>query len=67
LNLSGQPLLLERFRGGGFVAMVSNLVSYDPVLLGLAIVGCVALFLRLRRGSWKRIDAERVSSRRTSS
>src|SRR6185295_13609705 len=39
LNLSGQPLLLERFRGGGFVAMASNLLSYDPVLLAVAILG----------------------------
>ena len=59
LNLSGQPLLLERFRGRGFAAMLSNLLSYDPVLLVAAIVGGAVLALRLRREGWRAIDAGR--------
>jgi hypothetical protein len=59
LNLSGQPLLLERFRGRGFPAMLSNLVSYDPLVLAAALAGGAILVLRLRRGSWRAIDAGR--------
>lgn len=59
LNLSGQPLLLERFRGGGFLAMASNLYSYDPALLLVAIVGLAALASRLRAGGWGTVEPGR--------
>jgi hypothetical protein len=58
LNLSGQPLLLERFRGSGFPAMVSNLLSYDPVILVAALLGGALLASRLRRGGWRALDAD---------
>ncbi len=57
IDLSGHALFLDRFRGGGFVAILSNLFSYDPVMLVAAAVGLAALALRLRHGGWKSIDA----------
>ena len=49
LNLSGQPLLLERFDGTGFRAIAQSLWSYDPLILVLASAGSVWLGLRLLR------------------
>lgn len=50
LNLSGQPLFLEKFTGEGFASLVSNLWSYDPVIFVTAAAGAACLLLRLRRG-----------------
>jgi hypothetical protein len=55
LNLSGQPLFLEKFNGSGFASMVSNGWSYDPVLFVSAIAG-VALFVWRSRQGWRWIE-----------
>jgi hypothetical protein len=58
VNLSGHAVFLDRFRGGGFVAILSNLLSYDPVLLAAAAAGLLVLAFRLRRGGWRTLDPE---------
>ena len=58
LNLSGQPLFLDKFDGTGFLAIVSNLWSYDPVIFFTACVGAAFLVARLRRG-WTSLERER--------
>jgi 4-amino-4-deoxy-L-arabinose transferase-like glycosyltransferase len=45
LNLSGQPLYLEKFTGEGFFVILETLWSYDPTLLfagtlGLVVAAC---------------------------
>ncbi len=49
LNLSGQPLKLDKFNGGGFLSIVETLWSYDPLLCVLGLCGTLYLALRLRR------------------
>jgi hypothetical protein len=56
LNLSGHAVFLDRFRGGGFLAILENFLSYDPVLLVTAAAGIVALAIRVRRRGWGSID-----------
>ena len=58
VNLSGHAVFLDRFRGGGFVAILSNLFSYDPVLLAAAAAGIAVFAVRLRRRGWTSIDRE---------
>lgn len=41
LNLSGQPLKLERFNGAGFGVLLRSLWSYDPQLLAVLALGVV--------------------------
>jgi hypothetical protein len=50
LNLSGQPLFLEKFNGRGFVSIAENLWSYDPLILFSALLGIACAALSLRRG-----------------
>jgi len=58
LNLSGQPLLLDKFDGTGFISIVSNAWSYDPVIFLTACAGAAFLIARLRRGM-SSLDRER--------
>jgi hypothetical protein len=58
LNLSGQPLFLDKFDGTGFLSIVSNLWSYDPVIFVTACAGVAFLAARLRSG-WSSIERER--------
>ncbi|MBK7643282.1 MAG: glycosyltransferase family 39 protein [Planctomycetes bacterium] len=52
LNLSGQPLKLDKFNGAGFRTIFETLCSYDPLLLVLGLGGALLLFVRaLRRRS----------------
>lgn len=58
LNLSGQPLKLEKFDGTGFVSIISNAWSYDPTIFLSALLGLAILVWRSRRGvAW--IDSPR--------
>jgi hypothetical protein len=60
LNLSGQPLKLDKFDGTGFVSIVSNAWSYDPVIFLSASLGLVLLLWRARRGiAWIESDRQK--------
>ena len=50
LNLSGQPLFLEKFNGRGFVSIAENLWSYDPLILFSALLGVACAVVAMRRG-----------------
>ncbi|MFM7282082.1 MAG: hypothetical protein ACKO32_09920, partial [Planctomycetia bacterium] len=43
LDLSGQPLKLMQFTGAGFLTILWSLLSYDPVLSLLAVLGLLTL------------------------
>jgi hypothetical protein len=58
LNLSGQPLFLDKFDGTGFVSIVSNLWSYDPTIFIASMLGAVMLAVRAVHG-WKSVELER--------
>ena len=45
LELGGHLIFLEQFNGRGFFALARALVSYEPVLLALAVLGALALVL----------------------
>jgi hypothetical protein len=47
--LSGHQLDLKAFDGGGFRVVADTLVSFEPAVLALALVGLVALIVRASR------------------
>jgi hypothetical protein len=49
--LSGHGVDLAQLNGRGFVVILETLISFEPVALGLALVGLVALLIRARRRS----------------
>ena len=51
LNLSGQPLFLEKFTGEGFAVVPETLWSYDPLLFAATLAGLGALLVRRLRGA----------------
>jgi hypothetical protein len=50
LNISGQPLKLDKFNGAGFLTIVETLWSYDPLLCVFGLGGALLLGLRAWRG-----------------
>ena len=57
--LSGHLLILDDFRGHGFVVLLRTLSWYDPALLATALVGLVAAGIALARGVRPRSRLER--------
>lgn len=57
LNLSGQPLKLERFDGSGFAVLLCSLWSYDPLLLAALAAGVACAAAAWRRSTAARADA----------
>jgi hypothetical protein len=51
INLSGQPLFLEKFTGAGFPVIASTFATYDPLLFVLALAGLALVLDRLLRRS----------------
>jgi len=49
LNLSGQPLKLDKFNGSGFFTIVETLWSYDPLLFVFGLGGLLLLGVRAVR------------------
>lgn len=58
-NLSGQPLKLSKFDGGGFRTIVETLWSYDPLLLVFGLGG--ALFLGVRALRRRELGPQRAA------
>ena len=49
LHVSGHQVFLSQFNGQGFAILLEALASFEPLLLALAVLGClVAPLLRLR-------------------